>query len=336
MAIEIESGDIILIKREFNKSTKANDKYIFGHVEIGVADPDLPNTITMWPMGEQLTDTLNTRSEAHVFRSSANKEDRGLIYSITDWMRGSRGVPGATNVPENGIKWDIRTGLSPFRRLAGNSDERIIKYWDRIVQTTNGTYTGPIVRRVFCSESAVIATQLAAMAAVEGGLSFDAMLNKAKRSPLFMHLNAKATTPDNLYMYLRSSPNWKFVGDYMHDADQEKQFDSPLACAVRLALSHYKRRWSIFSNKSRESDVAVINLGLLTSLKGVDDCGDDELRWYLKEILGVFPALGYRVKPMSRETASLLRVLKLRTNSRLRDCLINALQQMNIPQFTFA
>ena len=261
MAIEIESGDIILIKREFNKSTKANDKYIFGHVEIGVADPDLPNTISMWPMGEQLTDTLNTRSEAHVFRSSANKEDRGLIYSITDWMRGSRGVPGATNVPENGIKWDIRTGLSPFRRLAGNSDERIIKYWDRIVQTTNGTYTGPIVRRVFCSESAVIATQLAAMAAVEGGLSFDAMLNKAKRSPLFMHLNAKATTPDNLYMYLRSSPNWKFVGDYMH-AQLGSPFLTTKGAGPFLAIKAVSPTWqsstSVSLHPSRELMTAVM------------------------------------------------------------------------------
>jgi hypothetical protein len=335
MSVEIESGDIILIKRDFNKATNATERYKFGHVEIGVNDPKQKSLISIWPLGEQFTDTLNSHSEAHIYRSTAKREDRELIYDITILMRGDRDVPrlqdepSPTNVPVYG---KARAVFSPFRRLKASSDERIIKYWNRITQVGSNNYAGPIVRKIMCSESAVIATQLAAMCCQPDNQSVDNILQMAKAHPMYIPLNARNTTPDNLYEHLRSSPKWKFVGDYMHDSDG--RFDSPLACAVRLGLSNYKRQWSIFSNKSRESDIAVINLGLLTSPRGIDGCGDEELRWYLQQILGVFP-FGFRVKPMKKETADLIRVVKLKQNSRLRTCLIDSLKQMEKPQFQF-
>ncbi len=347
--MEIENGDIVLIKRD----AKLNDEgqwvdagpYRAGHVEIGYID----DTRRVQETGEEIvTKWLNigkggfTRKAlmiagARVYRSKASAEEREWIASAVDFL--------AANAAFS--KW--KAGTSVFRSKKATCRGLREKYFKRVVQTwqDEGEMPTHVMKDAFCSELAVAATQLGAMMAVappgkDSDVSNDEInrvISRAKQHRLWLNTRAKATTPSGLEQVLRSSANWDYLGLYTDGDDAEDLLR--LKSVIVRAIAHYNDRTTLGVFKSTSNATRA----WLTTLRGLLNlpaaAGDWQgLTAAMLRYAIVWALSGVRLAPGKQSTpwaeGNLMPNLRaLEKDSRFYRCLLLAASQGASDQFQF-
>jgi hypothetical protein len=250
--MEVQDGDIVFLERRVKFSAgQWVDKgaNTFGHVEIcsideidGAEKRD-EETVTKWlETRARLTRPALVIARARVYRSRAPASDRQFVAAAVDYL-----AHGATFGIWGAVTSVFRSKKATCRGLSGKYFERAVRLWQ-----DQGNLPAHVMKRAFCSELVVTATQLGAMLAVApllGGIDSkavhddtDKLVALAKQHRLWLDTRAKATTPSGLERILRSSANWDYLGLYTNtDAADAADFIR-LKSAIVRALAHYDDR----------------------------------------------------------------------------------------------
>jgi hypothetical protein len=342
--MEVQDGDIVFLERRVKFSAgQWVDKgaNTFGHVEIcsideidGAEKRD-EETVTKWlETRARLTRPALVIARARVYRSRAPASDRQFVAAAVDYL-----AHGATFGIWGAVTSVFRSKKATCRGLSGKYFERAVRLWQ-----DQGNLPAHVMKRAFCSELVVTATQLGAMLAVApllGGIDSkavhddtDKLVALAKQHRLWLDTRAKATTPSGLERILRSSANWDYLGLYTNtDAADAADFIR-LKSAIVRALAHYDDRTTMgvfkwtstatiaalpvlrWLTTSPHSTAAYTRYGILRLLPGVKLAqGKQAAPWAFGDLMPNLPALD--------------------KGSRLYQCLLLAMAQGASDQFQF-
>ena len=318
----------------------------FGHVEIcyldgndGAENRD-QEKVTKWLEDrERLTRQALVIARARVYRCRAPASERERVAAAVDYL-----AHGATFGTWRAVTSVFRSKKATCRELSGKYFERAVRVW-----RDQGDAPGHVMKRLFCSELVVTATQLGAMLAVApvlGGLNskavsddVDRLISLAKQHRLWLDTRAKATTPSGLEHVLRSSANWDYLGLYADGDDAEDLLR--LKSVVVRAIAHYNDRTTLGVFKSTSNATRA----WLTTLRGLLNlpaaAGDWQgltaamLRYAIVRALpGVRLAPGKQSTPWA-EGILMPNLRPLDRDSRFYRCLLLAASQGAGDQFQF-
>ena len=248
--MEIQDGDIVFLERCVRLREGQwvdSGTNSFGHVEIcnldgsdGAENRD-QEKVTKWLEDrERFTRQALVIARARVYRCRAPALERERVAAAVDYL-----AHGATFGTWRAVTSVFRSKKATCRELSG-------KYFERVMRLCLNPEDAPahVMKRLFCSELVVTATQIGAMLAVApigpvdtSNDEINRILSRAKQHRLWLDTRAKATTPSGLEHVLRSSANWDYLGLYTDSDDDEDLLR--LKSVVVRAIAHYNDRTTL-------------------------------------------------------------------------------------------